>query len=198
MSYDASGKGKLYADGIRGRYVLAKPDGGLYITCAAENNEPGKVWMVRNGKKTVVDSDISFPSGIAMSPDRWLLAVADKQSHWVYSYAIGADGNLTNRERFFWLHTRDSDDNSGSESVCYDREGHLYVATLYGIQICAWDGPTQVILPMPEGRVNGICIGGKDMDMLFAFCGDKVYKRKIRNHTLGAFTPWTKMTPGKL
>ena len=198
MSYDASGKGSIYSTGIRGHYILAKPDGGLYVTSAHLSGGPGKVWMVTNGGKTVVDNDILFPSGIAMSPDRWLLAVADRQSHWVYSYTVLPDGKLANKERFFWLHTQDWDDNCVTESVCYDREGHLYVATLKGIQICAWDGPVQVILPVPEGRVTGICIGGKDFDTLFSFCGTKVYKRKIKNHTVGAFTPWTKMTPGKL
>ena len=92
----------------------------------------------------------------------------------------------------------DWDDNSGAESVCYDREGHLYVATNMGIQVCAWDGPTQVILPLPNGKVTGICIGGADFDTLFAFCGGKVYKRKINNHTMGSFTPFTKMIRGKL
>lgn len=198
MSYDTKGKGMLYADGIHGQYGLAKPDGGLYVSCGPYGNESSKVWMIKNGKKTVVDTGITFATGIAMSPDRWLLAVADRQSHWVYSYEIAADGRLVNKERFFWLHVPDWKDNSGAESVCYDREGHLYVATSYGIQVCAWDGPTQVILPLPNGRVTGICIGGADLNTLFAFCGDKVYKRKIKNHTTGAFTPYTKMTGGRL
>lgn len=199
MNYDVNGKGTVYIEGIHGQYILARPDGGLYVSESASGSEPGKVWLVKNGKKMIVDSEINTASGIAMSPDRWLLAVADRESHWVYSYSIDSDGALKNKERFFWLHVQDWDDNSGAESVCYDREGHLYVATRMGIQICAWDGPTQVILPLPgKQRVSGICIGGENFDMLFAFCGDKVYQRKIKNHTVGAFTPFTKMTPGKL
>ncbi|MDH4297702.1 MAG: SMP-30/gluconolactonase/LRE family protein [Cyclobacteriaceae bacterium] len=198
MRYDNAGKGTLYADGIRGQYVLAKPDGGLYVSTGPAASENGKVWMVKNNNKITVDPAISFATGIAMSPDQWLLAVADKQSHWVYSYEISPDGLLRNKERFYWLHVPDAEHNSGAESMCYDREGHLYVATGMGIQICAWDGPTQVILPLPQGKVTGICIGGADFDTLFAFCQDKVYSRKIKNHTLGAFTPWTKMTRGKL
>ena len=196
--YDAKGKSTTIASGIFGQYVLAKPDGGLYISEKMMNGRFGKVWLVRNGDKTLVDFGLNFPSGIAMSPDRWLLAVADKQSHWVYSYEIATDGQLIHKEPFFWLQVHDLDDVSGAESVCYDREGHLYVATFRGIQVCAWDGPLQVILPLPNGIVTGICIGGADFDTLFAFCTDKIYKRKIKNHTLGAFTPWTIMTRGKL
>lgn len=198
LSYDAKGKSSIYADGIYGQYVLARPDGGLYVSGRIKNDKSSKVWLVKDGAKTEVGSGLNFPSGIAMSPDRWLLAVADNQSHWVYSYQINADGKLINKERFFWLYRADWDEDSGAESVCYDREGHLYVATRAGIQVCAWDGPLQVILPLPNGRVKGICIGGADFDTLFAFCSDKIYKRKIKNHTVGAFTPWTIMTRGKL
>jgi len=135
MRYDKAGKGTLYAEGIRGRYVLARPDGGLYVTTGQNATEPGKVWLVNSKDKHPVDPAIAAATGIAMSPDRWLLAVADKQSHWIYSYEILPDGLLRNKERYFWLHVPDSEDNSGAESICYDREGHLYVATSMGIRM---------------------------------------------------------------
>jgi hypothetical protein len=57
----------------------------------------------------------------------------------------------------------------------------------------------QVILPMPDrSRVIGVCLGGKDKDTLFAFCGDKIWKRKVKSHAVGAFSPWTKVVPTKL
>ena len=67
----------------------------------------------------------------------------------------------------------------------------MLVATRFGIQICADDGPTQVILPMPDrSRVIGVCLGGADRNTLFAFCGDKIWKRKVKLHGMGAFSPW--------
>ena len=75
----------------------------------------------------------------------------------------------------------------------------MFVATRLGLQVCADDGPTQVILPMPDrARVLSVCLGGRDMDTLFAFCGDKIWKRKVKVHALGAFTPWTKVNGAKL
>ncbi len=44
MSYDPSGKGSLVVDGIRGRYILAMPGGGLYVTGAGD-----KPWTIRHG-----------------------------------------------------------------------------------------------------------------------------------------------------
>ncbi|MCW0220997.1 MAG: hypothetical protein OJI67_21900, partial [Prosthecobacter sp.] len=74
-----------------------------------------------------------------------------------------------------------------------------FVATRMGIQISADDGPTQVILPVPDrSRVTGVAIGGKEMNTLYAFCGKAIWKRKIQHHAMGAFTPWTKVSGTKL
>src|SRR5512140_3632879 len=110
------------------------------------------VWVVKDGQKTRVEAGIMLLSGLAYRTDQWLLSVADGRSKWVYSYQIKPDGTLANKERFFWLHVPDWEDDAGAESVCYAKEGQMLVATRFGIQICADDGPTQVILPMPDRR----------------------------------------------
>jgi sugar lactone lactonase YvrE/enterochelin esterase-like enzyme len=200
ISYDPAGKGTGIIDGIHGRYILAMPGGGLYVTGAGEKpDDSGAVWFVKDGKKTQVDSGLKFATGLAYRPDQWLLSVADGHSKWAYSYQINPDGTLTHKERFFWFHVPDWEDDAGAESVCYGKEGQMFVATRFGIQVCADDGPTQVILPVPDNsRVIGVCLGGRDLDTLFAFCGDKIWKRKIKEHAVGAFTPWTKVTGAKL
>jgi gluconolactonase len=200
MSYDASGVGSLVVDGLHGRHILATPDGALYVTGDGGGpGESGGVWFLKGGNKTLVASGLKLATGLAYRPDRWLLSVADGRSKWAYSYQINADGTLGNGERFFWLHVPDWEDDAGAESVCYAREGPMLVATRWGIQVCADDGPTQVILPMPDrGRPVGVCLGGREMDTLFAFCGDKIWKRKVRIHAVGAFTPWTSVRGSRL
>ena len=129
--------------------------------------DSGSVWFVKDGKKTQVDSGLKFATGLAYRPDQWLLSVADGHSKWAFSYQINADGTLANKERFFWLHVPDWEDDAGAESICYAKEGPMLVATRWGIQACADDGPTQVILPMPDrSRVIGVCLGGREMDTL--------------------------------
>ena len=188
MSYDTAGKGSVVVEGLRGQSILAAPGGGLYVTSNGDKpNAPGSVWFIKDGKKTQVDSGLKFATGLAYRPDQWLLSVADGHSKWAYSYQINADGTLGNKERFFHLHVADWDDDAGAESVCYALEGQMFVATRSGVQICADDGPTQVILPVPDrSRVIGVCLGGKEMDTLFAFCGDKIWKRKVKTHAAGA------------
>ncbi len=212
MRYDVSGKSYLVVDGLPGDYILAMPDGGLYVTCNPSrplNAQPAppvraafgdrdapegrsEVWFVRDGRKTLVASGMKRAAGLAYRPDRWLLSIADERSKWVYSYQINPDGALINRERFFWLHVPDGCDDAGAAAVCYAREGQMLTATRMGVQISADDGPTQTILPLPDhSRAGAVCLGGRDMDTLYAFCGDKIWKRKVKIHAMGAFTPWT-------
>jgi len=191
MSYDATGQGKVYAADLPGQYVLARPDGGLYVTTAeATPGEGSQIWSVKDGNKNQVASGLKFATGLAYRPDQWLLSVADGHSKWVYSYQVGTDGTLTNQERFFPLQVPDWEDDAGPESVCYAQEGQMLVGTRSGIQVCSGDGPTQVILPMPDrSRVIGVALGGPDKNTLFAFCGDKVWKRVVKIHANGAFSP---------
>ena len=187
LCYDETGSRRVIAENIPGRHVLARPDGSLYVTGS-------NIWHFKDGKATVVDSGIKRAAGIANRPDQWLLAVADGDSKWGYSFQIAADGSLANKERFFHLNVSDWDDDAGAESVCYAQEGQIFFATKSGIQICADDGPTQVILPMPDrSRVFGVCLGGADRDTLFALCGNKIWKRTIKLHAIGAFSPWQKV-----
>ena len=188
-----TGPRRVVAEGIPGRYVLARPDGTLHITGPGATPDAGsRVWHVKSGRGTVVDTGLKRAAGLAYRPDRWLLSVADGGSKWVYSFQINDDGTLSNKERFFWLHVQDWDDDAGAESVCYAREGQMLVATRSGIQVCADDGPTQAILPMPDrSRPLGISLGGAEGNTLFAFCGGKVWKRTVKIHGLGAFSPRT-------
>jgi gluconolactonase len=192
ICYNA-GQTSVSAEGLRARYILAMPSGGLYVTTAGEKpDDASEVWFVKDGQKTRVDSGIKSGTGLAYRPDQWLLAVAEARSKWVYSYQVATDGTLTNKERFFWLHVPDWEDDAGAESVCYARENRMLVATRWGIQVCADDGPTQVILPMPDrSRVIGVCFGGPELNTLFAFCGEKIWKRVVKLHGIGAFSPWT-------
>lgn len=199
LRYDATGKASVVMEGLLGHSILARPDGSLYVTSNGDKPNSGSVWLIRDGKKTEVDRGLKFATGMAYRPDQWLLSVAEGHSKWVDSYQIHDDGTLTNKERFFHLHVADWDDDAGAESLCYSLEGRQFIATRSGIQISADDGPTQIILPVPDrSRVTGVALGGPEKDTLFAFCMNKIWKRKIQQHAMGAFTPWTKVTPNKL
>ncbi len=200
MSYDTEGKPNVVLEGLLGHSILAMPNGGLYVTSNGDKpNAPAEVWFIKDSKKTLMDKGLKFATGMAYRPDQWLLSVADGHSKWVYSYQINDDGKLIHKERFFPLHVADWDDDAGAESLCYSLEGRQFIATKSGVQVTADDGPTQVILPVPDrSRVTAVAIGGKDKNILYAFCMNKIWKRKIQHHAMGAWLPWTKVTGNKL
>lgn len=182
FAYDAAGKLTVIAKGLPCNDLVVDSNGRLYATSPGSGvGEPSKVWLIKpNGEKQVVDTGLGDANGIALSPDQTLLYVDDSRSHWVYSYQIQADGRLAYKQRYYWLHVPDNADNSGADGMRVDRDGRLYIATRMGIQVCDQAGRVNAIIPTPNGAVSNLTFGGENFDTLFATCGDKVYKRKLK------------------
>ena len=64
-----------------------------------------------------------------------------------------------------------------------------------GVQVCDQPGRVQCILPTPNGKVSNLCFGGENLDTLFATCGDKVFKRKLKVKGAPSFQPPLKPSP---
>jgi gluconolactonase len=92
----------------------------------------------------------------------------------------------------------DTADDAGADGIRVDRNGRLYVATRMGIQVCDQAGRVNCIIPTPNGRVANLCFGGPDFQTLFATCGDRVYKRKVKVKGANAFDPPIKPAPPRL
>lgn len=182
IAYDENGESKIVAEGFRGNDLVVAHNGNIYVTEPAWGGTgQSKVWLIRpNGEKQVVDTGLKFSNGITLSPDKTLLYVADSRTHWVYSYVIKDDGTLGFKQKYFWLHAPDTLEEAGPDGMCVDRDGRLYVATRMGIQICDQPGRVHLILPTPNGRVSNVCFAGGNFDTLYATCGDKVFKRKLK------------------
>jgi gluconolactonase len=183
------GKPAAIADGISARDLVVAHNGNIYVSeSAGAGSLASNVWLVRpDGTKTVVDSGLRSATGITLSPDQSLLYVADGASHWIYSYQIQPDGSLADKQRYYWLHTADTEDSSHAGGMCCDKAGWLYVATDLGIQVCDQAGRVNAILPLAGGRVTGVSFGGRNFDTLYATCADKVYWRRL--NATGA-NPW--------
>lgn len=180
-AWDANGQATTLTDGLRGNDLVVGHNGNMYVTDPKGYEPQSNIWLVKpNGEKKTVDTGLRFSNGITLSPDQTLLYVAEMRTHWVYSYQIQADGTLAHKQRYYWLHVADTADDSGADGMRVDRDGRLYVATRLGIQICDQAGRVNAIIPTPNGKVSNLCFGGANGDVLFATCGDKVYKRKLK------------------
>lgn len=184
LAFSPEGKSELVGfDAAAGRAIVVRNDGSMYMT-----GTNGIVWRwSATRRRREEDKEFGAGAGIALSPDQSLLYVADGGSHWVYSYQIQPDGSLADKQRYFHLHSPDDADDAGAQGMCVDRDGRLYVATRMGVQVCDQPGRVNCILPLPSGRVTSVCLGGENGDTLFATCGDKVFKRKLKVKGAQAF-----------
>ena len=200
VAFDAAGKATVIAEGIRGNDIVVANNGNIYVT---EPNVPAveqsNVWLIKpNGEKKVIDTGIKYANGITLSPDQTLLYVDDYRSHWVYSYQLKADGTVQFKQQYYWLHVPDTVDISQADGMRVDRDGRLYVTSKMGIQICDQAGRVNAIIPTPNGRISNLSFGGGDNDTLFATCGDKVFKRKLKDKGAHAWDKPLKPAPPRL
>jgi sugar lactone lactonase YvrE len=177
-AYDESGKATVLAGGVECNDLAVTQEGDVYFT-----DQPGKrVYLLpRGGKPRVVDEGIASPNGVVLSADQSLLFVDDEQGQSAFSFQIQASGSLAHREPFFQLHVQEGALRTNADGMTVDAEGRLYVATALGTQVLDQVGRVIAILEKPQpGPLSNLAFGGPDLDELYATCGDKVFKRKMR------------------
>ncbi|MBI1178856.1 gluconolactonase [bacterium] len=176
VAYDMDGDREVIIEDVNSNDCLATQDGG-YFTDPTNK----RVYFVNAaGEARVVDEGIAFPNGIALSPDRTLLYVADTRGGFVYSFQAQPDGSLKYKQEFFHLHVPYGATDSGADGMTVDTEGHLYVATRMGVQVCDQPGRVNLIISKPQNAwLSNVVFGGPKLDELYATCGDKVFKRRI-------------------
>ena len=190
VRWDSQLKRTVVTDGFRGNDLVVLNSGAIYATDPFEVANNSKVYYISpKGDKQVVDTGLKFANGITASPDQTLLYVADSRTHWVYSYTINADGTLANKQKYYHLYQRDTDDDTGADGLRCDRDGRLWVATRAGLQVCDQAGRVNGIIPTPNGKVSNLTFGGPDFDVIYATCGDRVYSRKVKVKGANSFDP---------
>src|SRR5262249_10824020 len=145
VAWAPDGRESVIAEGFDSNDLAVSTKGDLYVS-----DPPGKrVWHIdTNGNKRAVyeakgRDGIQFPNGVRLSPDESLLVVADYSNKWIWSFQIQPDGSLANGQPFYHLETPDDSSQAAPDGMTFDAEGHLYVATRMGVQIC--DQPGRVI-----------------------------------------------------
>jgi sugar lactone lactonase YvrE len=173
----------VVADETPGNDVTVSFNGNIYITSPDGRERPSKLFLVKpNGERSTVDEGLKFANGLCLSPDQTQLYVTESATHWVWVYQIQNDGTLSHKQKYGWLHVRDVDENAWSDGLKCDKDGRIYVTTLGGIQVMDQLGRVNAIIPVPrtKGQVSNLCFGGKDFDVLYVTCHDKVFRRKVK------------------
>ena len=190
LSYDSKEKETVVADSISGNDLVIANNGNIYVTSPDGATRPGKVDLIRpTGEKLVVEDGLKFPNGVTVSPDQTQLYVTESATHWVWIYKIQKDGTLAYRQRYGWLHSPDTEDNSWPDGIRCDTAGRMFVASRLGVQILDQLGRVEAILPIPpsNGQASNVCFGGADFNILYVSAGDKVFRRKLKTRGVNSF-----------
>ena len=190
----------VYAIGSKKLVSYALPSGPL--TVIVENigtndlviTREGRLYVTGNGKMqiTMIDSKtkemkaadvgtLKYPNGIALSPDQKTLLSSDNAATNVWTFAIQADGTLTDKKPAMTMKCPEkTPDVSKGDGMAIDAAGRAYVTTALGVQVFAPGGELLGIIAKPRtGGMNSCTFGGKDLDYLYVACGDTIFRRKM-------------------
>ena len=179
--YSQTGELTILADRYRGKRfnspndLCRSADGAIYFTdppfgLPGGNGDPARelpysgVYRFHKGEITLLDSTLSRPNGIALSPDENLLYVADYEIHsgngeglgemiWM-RYAIDNEGHVLNKEVFFSV--ADPSLPGGPDGMEVDRRGNLFLTGPGGILVVDTEGEHlgTIGLPVPASNLE--------------------------------------------
>jgi gluconolactonase len=188
--YKTATRYEVVADETPGNDITASYKNNIYVTSPDGREKPSKIYLIKpNGERLMVDEGLKFANGLCLSPDQTQLYVTESTSHWVWVFQVQPDGTLKHKQKYGWLHVRDSDDNAWSDGIKCDREGRIYVTSLSGIQVMDQLGRVNAIIPTPKtkGQVSNLCFGGPNFDILYVTVYDKVFRRKVKVRGVNGF-----------
>ena len=187
VAWTMDGAETVLAKDLQSNDLCLNAKGEIWFT----DPESKRVWFLdTKGNKKVVHEGIERPNGVLLSTDQSLLMVNDSRGKWVWSFSVNADGSLTNSQPFHRLETPEENSASGADGMTIDTEGHLYVASRIGLQICDQAGRVVAILNKPHaGSLSNVVFGGPDLSTLYVTAGDRVYKREIKRKGVYSWAP---------
>jgi len=181
--------------------VVTDAKGGVYFTDPQFTMEPTKfqpgraVYYVAPDRKVsriTEPNEFAMPNGIVLSPDGKTLyinncydneswyPVNSEKDNFIWAYDVKEDGSITNGRRFAKLFLTGNvldrkAKSSSADGMAIDKQGNLYVATYYGVQIFSAKGSFIGMINLPSFPVS-LCFGDTDMKTLYIVSYSKIYK----------------------
>ena len=181
--------------------VITDAKGGVYFTdpqftMEPKKNQPGRAvyYVSPEGKvsRLTQPNEFAMPNGILLSPDGKTLyinncyddeswyPVKSEKDNFIWAYDVNEDGTISNGRKFAKLFLTENvldrkGRSSSADGMAIDKQGNLYVATYYGVQIFNSKGEFAGMINLPSFPVS-LCFGDSDMKTLYIVSYSKVYK----------------------
>jgi len=170
--------------------LVYRSDGRLYFTDPPFGlpkvfEDPRKelafsgVFMVKDGRVTLVSKDLNGPNGLAFSPDEKYLYVGnwDMSKKIVMRYPVRPDGTLEKGEMFFDMTAAPGED--AIDGMKVDRAGDLYVTGPGGVWILSADGKHLGTIKGPE-QPHNLAWGDDDGKTLYMAALTSIYRMRLK------------------
>lgn len=138
------------------------------------------VYLGADGNSSVVADDLSYPTGLAITPNNSMLIVGEMLGHRLTSFDIENDGSLRNRR--VWAQFENTVKPHG---VCIDIEGSVWVAGSSPAALHVQEGGEITQQIRTERPVFDITLGGPQRRQLF-LCTAESSDPLITRRTAGA------------
>ena len=141
--------------------------------------------IAADGKVSVVVKDLTFPNGIAFSPDEKILyvAVSDPKHTNIMAYDVEADGGVSGGREFFNAETvKKPDLKGGCDGMKVDAAGNVFSTGPGGVLVISPAG--KHLGTLLTGQQTGNCAWGDDGSTLY-ICAD-MYLCRVKTATKGA------------
>ena len=120
-----------------------------------------------------VITNLSYPNGLAFSPDGKFLYVAESdwknKPNFVMRYTVNVDKTLSDGERFVEV------EKGAADGMKVDKQGRLFCTSGLGIEVFDPDGERVEVIRTPMPASN-CCFGGIDGRTLFITAREAVYR----------------------
>jgi gluconolactonase len=162
--------------------VIVRSDGTIYFT--DPNNTmataQGVYRVDPQGKIHIVDTNLFFPNGVALSPDEKTLYVAESRNNQVFKYPVNQDGTLGQRAVFAST-AGGGAGTGGGDGIAIDDQGNVYVATNIadqGVKVYRPNGMLRGNIKTAEIPSN-VSFGGADRRTLYITARTSVYSVRL-------------------
>jgi gluconolactonase len=194
---EENGSRTVLADSFEGQKlngpndVVVKKNGTIYFSetfggLRLRDKDPGKglqyqgLFMIRDGKVSLVAKDIATPNGLTLSPDEKYLYANGGGMKYVRRYRVQPDDTLTDSQMLIDL---SADPAPGiTDGMKVDSQGNIYESGPGGIWIISPQGKHLGTILVPE-LVANLVFGDADRKTLYIAARTSVYR--IRVNTAG-------------
>jgi gluconolactonase len=131
------------------------------------------------GELTVLVKDFERPNGVAFSPNRKTLYVADSTKRHVRAFDVKADGSLANGRVFAELQPWAPNIQGGPDGMKVDVKGNLYVTGPGGVWVFDQQGKRLGVIITPEVPAN-CAFGDADFKTLYITARTGLYRIRLK------------------